>query len=500
MPITFGPLDTVHGDSAGGGAFGWRASGVDVANSTDINGASYGALRMQMRASGEDEGAGGEIVITIPDTGVMAIWHGAAGADAGHTADGGKLSMMARARGADLFAAQDAGGGEFSMRTRGMETVPLYAYGFYVEQPATITGYGGVAYETFSSGMAFNDALSYDLIMVLESVLELRSELLWVNNLYMTLTSSLTLRAAFDVVFEATFEDTLQFAASVDTFANILLTMADQLVLTGEVTTQQKALMTLASAFVLRDMVVNGQDITVASLLAMADQIEFEVEALVSFASSLELADATEGYAAITMMVSDTFALTDDLTPTIDALVELADTIGFTARFALPGNDSDLYVGYAMNLRNAGMVKYDNFPFTQMATVGGVPLGIGPEGLYRLEGDTDAGAPIRSRVRTGLTDFGTPMLKHVLNSYLGYTADGALVIKVITTDGGRKAERWFKLEPREASSPVEGRFDIAKGLVGLYWGFELVNVDGADFEADVIRVWPFAIQRRKSGR
>ena len=124
----------------------------------------------------------------------------------------------------------------------------------------------------------------------------------------------------------------------------------------------------------------------------------------------------------------------------------------------------------------------------------------GKDDLPDVDGDDDDGAPIHARVRTGLTSFGTEVLKKNPNMYLTLRSDGELLLRVITTDGGRKKENWYKLHRREATEPVEGRFDIAKGLTSVYWGYQIENIAGADFELATIKSWPFVVQRRKSGR
>lgn len=494
--IEFGPLPTVHGASEGAVRMSLRAHGVDTLS---VLGMSFGDGSLTLRARGLDEG-GGAIVITIPDYGVMGMTLGGGGLDAAHTSDTGALAQRLRLRGYDLIDQQDVGTGEFTLRLRAQEYTPPTAYGFFVEQSAQVTGYGGIAYERLISGLAFGDTGTVDPILLLRSTFALSDSHAWVNDLLLTLSSNLALNEAFNFIFETAFTSQIDLSEQHTTAADMIIALADLLVLQGEVTTTADALFALASAMVLGDVLSVGQEITVESVLELADQLEEEITAVVALLSDFELADELAGGATLTVFVSSDLVLADEQSMTLDALMALLDTVGFAVRFTVPGSESGQFVGYAMNLRNAGVTTYQNYPFTGMATVGQLPFAIGEEGLYRLDGDTDAGAPIHARVRTGLMDFNTSLLKRVLNSYIGYTTDGRLVMKVTTSDGGRKIERWFGLNPRTADSPVDGRFDVAKGIVGLYYGFELANLDGADFELDTIKLWPFIVQRRKSGR
>lgn len=500
MPI-FEPFLLDAGESNGAVALRLSLAGFDGPSLGIGTDTSFGGATLTLGVVGEDEG-GGEIIIVVPDYGATALYLGAEGGDVSHSFDDGATSLGLSVLGFDSAnpSSESVGGATFVLRALGYEFVLPTAYGFLVEQPPYMFGYGGVAFETFESSFVATEVVTFDLTLVFQAVAKLSSDVDWLANLDVTLTSSFVARDVFTFILETAFQDTATFTTDLQSELRAILALSDQLVISGEVEWFADALLTVVSAFVIRDELRAGVDLTSESSLLMTDEFIGKVAGLLELASQLDMADEASSSGVITALFEDTAEFSALPSYNLHAALEFFDTANFAIRFTLPGNEGGTFVGYAMNLRNAGMVKYENYPFSGLAVVGNVPLAIGPEGLYRLEGDTDDGDPIRARVRTGLTDFGTSMLKHTLNSFVAYTSDGKLVLKVTTTDGGRKRERWYELRERTADQPVGGRFDVAKGMVGLFWGYELVNVDGADFELDTVNVWPFAVQRRKSGR
>lgn len=354
--------------------------------------------------------------------------------------------------------------------------------------------------DNYISEIVATDEITADLIMLLSSMAAFGANLSYVNNLRMTLESSVVAQAAFTYVFQYEHQDSIVATDNIETLFSIILALADELVMSDEMLSHTDALLTIVSALVLSDMVKLGQDLTFESAATWTDTLESQLRMVASLLSEFLAEDEMITGASFVATLDSDMVLTDEPTWTLAAMFELLDQVDFSVRLRLPGHDGGLYVGYAMNIRNGGTTEYDNYPFVDYAEVGGVVLAAGPDGIYRIDGDDDDGDPITALVRTGLYDFGTAMLKHVPNAYVGYTTTGVLVLKTITEKDGKRQENWYKLAPRETTMAAENRFSIAKGLASMYWGFEVSNLDGADFELDAIRVWPLVIQRRQSGR
>lgn len=501
MSIIFEPFDVVNGTSQGVVRLRLGAAGIDALTTA---GSSFGAVALDLSVYGDDEGSGGTVAIIVPDYGnaSMFLSVGATLDGAGYTDEGEGRPLALRQLGYDFNTdvGQSAGTATLTLGASGLETPQLTAYIFLVERPGEMMGLGGVAYEAFESGFSALDAQTFDITMVFESIARFVDRSSAIGRLDMLLQSSFAARDVFTFVVEAAFESAAVFADDAPMLMRAVLATADQITLADQTIFGVDALLVAASAFVIRDALRVGVDLRHESAFEITDDLASQLQAVLTQASALVMADELTATLSASAFFEDSAAFGDGQGWSLAALLQFTDDALFSVRFALPGNDQSLYVGYAMNLRTAGMATYDNYPFSAMAVVGGVPLAVGPEGLYRLTGDTDAGDPIRAHIRTGMTDFGTAMLKRTPNMYLGLKTDGTMLLKVITSEGGRKKANVYKVSDARSATPVDGRFDIAKGLVGLYWGYQIENADGADFELDTIRVWPFAVQRRKSGR
>lgn len=208
----------------------------------------------------------------------------------------------------------------------------------------------------------------------------------------------------------------------------------------------------------------------------------------------LALSGSDVGYATFSMLVPETLVLGDAASTTAELFNQINEGVTFLARFSLPNGE---YLAWVCNAQTRAFTSYRNFPFNSFCEIGGRYYGATDTGIYELAGDDDAGEPIAARIRTGLMDLGVAKLKRAESMYLGYRATGDLVLKVVTTSaGGEKNESWYALQPRPAADLREGRVKIGKGLKSLYWGFEIANVDGADFELDSISLLPLILERK----
>jgi len=157
----------------------------------------------------------------------------------------------------------------------------------------------------------------------------------------------------------------------------------------------------------------------------------------------------------------------------------------------------EAFFACVMNTEGAkALSTYTNYPFNSFAQLGGRMLAAADSGLYELGGDTDDGAPINARLKSLMTDMGTSRMKRVRSAYMGYTASGRLVLKLLSVDAGQLVETWFEAHDLEADAPRAQRVQTALGLRSRYWQFELANIDGADFELDELELHPLYLNRR----
>lgn len=196
--------------------------------------------------------------------------------------------------------------------------------------------------------------------------------------------------------------------------------------------------------------------------------------------------DLIEGGAPAVDTLVDTATADDLMTVSVASLAEIIEVA--TATDALLAKDAGA-VAWVLNPDTTAAYWYSNFQFTDIVQVDGVILGVGPDGLCVLTGDTDNGDAIDAAVTTGLIDFGSEQKKRVKEFRYGYTSDGKMNLTVEVDDQTRG---WtYPLPKNQDGLPRNGRVVPGQGLNSRYWRMALTNFAGADFDvksslADVI--------------
>lgn len=153
--------------------------------------------------------------------------------------------------------------------------------------------------------------------------------------------------------------------------------------------------------------------------------------------------------------------------------------------------EEDNHAVWVVNAETGASTRYENYPFNSFAFFDGAYYGCRSDGIYRLDGDTDNGAPIQTMMSFGKRDFGTSALKQVTHVYAGLSSGGRLFLKTIVN--GEE----FTYVARTASEDLrQQRFDLGRGLRANYLEFELYNADGDDFELASVEFLVVPLNRR----
>lgn len=295
-------------------------------------------------------------------------------------------------------------------------------------------------------------------------------------------------------VLHLVMSDTLGFTATPKQAAQLAAQYADAIALAAGPGHLLDGLQVVTEALALADTAGVAWPMVLSDSMGLSAEHATRLDGIARMLDTLALSDTPEGTASMVVLVSDTLALSDLPSTAAELLVALTDTMGLLATFHVP---EGTFVAWVFNGDTQAYTRYSNYPFNSFCELDGIYYGATDTGLYRLDGDDDAGEPIEARVRTGLTDMGTGRLKRTEALYLGLRASGDMVLKVVTTtDGGEKTESWYSVESRPADAVRETRAKVGRGLKSVYWGAELANVDGADFELASIAWLPLLLERR----
>lgn len=232
---------------------------------------------------------------------------------------------------------------------------------------------------------------------------------------------------------------------------------------------------------------VSGLDV----MLALAEMISSQAE----LTGSIDVGTLLNAALLSQAVGSGEIQCSADLVAYIDATVRAA--LGLTSRLRAGAGGSggphnnhdggtadydDGYYVWVLNARTNAVSRYLRYGFDSFAQIGGHYFGVAEDGVYLLEGNTDAGQRIEARVGTGLLDLGAKELKHVSAVYLDTASEGVLSVRV------QAGEQQYTYQARRASQyNAQQRVDTGRGLRATHYSFELLN-SGADFELDSMDV------------
>lgn len=164
----------------------------------------------------------------------------------------------------------------------------------------------------------------------------------------------------------------------------------------------------------------------------------------------------------------------------------LRDGVEISAGFIRPDGSLTTWV---MNARSGAVTEYDNFEFNSFAALGNRYIGASSSGLYELLGDTDDGASIVARIKSGYMQFGGTQLSRLSAAYIAATGEGQMVLKIVTKEGDQYV---YQVDTRDGRNT---KVHMGKGQRSRYFAFELTTV-GQDFDLDTLEFVPVVVQRR----
>ena len=269
---------------------------------------------------------------------------------------------------------------------------------------------------------------------------------------------------------------------------DIIIRAVETIVYGNPITYQLTAIQTIAVSMLFEDLLDSAFREYLAEGYNLGDILTLRYQAILNALDGLLFSDTPDYAKLFVANTSDSIEYIDTTINTAELFQQLTDGVSWFGSLGLDGKD---FIVYALNTQTSGVSKYDNYPFNSM--YGNYAAAY--DGIYELEGSDDAGTAIQSVIRTGLMNFGTSMLKQVVYAYLGLAADGRMVMKTVAADRGNKKERWYEFRPRNDAFDTT-RVKFGRGITSRYWQFELINLDGTDFELESIELLPIALNRR----
>lgn len=305
--------------------------------------------------------------------------------------------------------------------------------------------------------------------------------------------SSLALADLLHFVWSNIVTATMNVTATATPSAIAIQAMFERLVMAGGPGTQLAAANLIADAIATHALAQIVRPGNVTESLALAITYTQQLEAAHAIVESALLQSADSHHIVVTLQVNEHLAQAATPSSTMAASESVTEALQFMMTITLNG---EVFLAWVMNAENTAVSTYTNYGFNSFAPFASDYYGCAPDGIYILEGEDDNGVDIDAKIRTGLSNLGSGVKKRIPDMYLGYTSDGGMVLKVITTDLGVKVENWYALTPRPASDVHPARIKIGRALKSVYYGYELHNVNGSDFNLDNVALRPLYLERR----
>lgn len=373
-----------------------------------------------------------------------------------------------------------------------------------------MSGFGGPAFGTTSFGalargvvnteidetLSMAGSLDLTLVYTLIERLAVSTSGTQVTALRLaTLSETLGLSTGTGLILAATVDDTLLVVDEAQASRDVLVALVDTLRVSGLATGTVQALVQIAEALALAGAARSVMTGDITDAATFADEFQTRLQALETMLVGLAFADDAVGLVSVVVELDDQMALAETLTPTAALTAAVREGLRFAVGFVFDGTP---VVGLSLNTATRGVSTYSSYPFNSMTAFGGAFYGANDNGLYELDGNTDAGAEIVWRIRTGMTNLGTGRNKAMDAAYLGFTASGRVALKCIVVDAstGEKIVHWYELTETAAVTPRGRRLLVGRGLRSVYWGFELTNVTAGDIELDVVELHPIVLEGR----
>ncbi len=492
MTMEFLELATVAGDGTGSSFARLRTAGLGF---TIAEGSAYGSSEAEFRTAGTLVGGGDVAPPAIP-----ALGHSDSYFTSGAVAysriygEGGASDAGAFAtRGQDgTMGASSAG-----FQSAGYVTSDLSAYGFVVARSPIISSFGDVWFQSIVESVAMAALPTRQPIMVLRELVALQATL---RNRYegkQSATDTAAFGSRLAWILRQLIEEGIALNGTGTVDRQQVVRIVARLLASGSASHVAEALVQLVDGLVLLSAQEALAKVDASDTVRMTAVVSALYEMIARAVSQLLLQATARGEQQMVVVLRESVVLNVDLSNQVELNLLLREAIGFAATLSF---DNGEYIAWVLNTESKGLSRYTNYPFNSMTRFGSRYYGAASDGIHRLDGDTDNGEQIHAFIRSGLSDYGTRLLKRTPECFIGYTSTGTLVLRVIIVDeDGNKASAHYTLPTRGAANKRPNRFKLGRGLDSVDWAFELHNVDGADFDLGSVEFRPVNLTRRTRG-
>lgn len=302
-------------------------------------------------------------------------------------------------------------------------------------------------------------------------------------------TDALLLADAVARALKATLSETITLADVIR--ISRAVTVLDALVLADATVPVGRYHLALAELVVFNDSLARFFGRTLTDNIVFTESFAPQFQFNRKLADNVALLDVMSKSLYVRFVLSDTVQMSDlALMQAIFMGEVLTDNIEICVGLLEP---SGSFTTWAINTRTSAVTEYQNYAFNSFARMGNHYLGASSAGLFRMDGEQDAGLPIPTSVRSGLMQLGGSHFTSFKAAYLGMrvraSGQPTFLLKLVAGDGTNYT---YQFRPQNLMTT---RVNFGKGLRARYFSWELIT-SGEDYDLDSIEFLPLIAQRR----
>lgn len=347
-------------------------------------------------------------------------------------------------------------------------------------------------------GVVLSEAMELFDTAVVNVVLDFRAAIESAAEGETKVAEELMLSAALGVVYRISLAEGLTLADADTATPRMLERVVEVLLLEGLVASQADAISAIIEALAAADAAEALSRADVTESLAIGATVAMSFRAAQALVEQLAVGASAVNTGTMLARVDEAVAAGEALATELEAFEAITQGLAFVLRLHL---DTGEYIAWSIGTLNKQLSKYTNFPFNSFAKLGSLYLGCTDEGVFRLDGEDDAGEDIAARIRGAMTDMGSLAMKRNPHAYLAYSAPTGLILRItsIARDGEKEAHV-YRLKAQTTGDIREGRVKLGGGPRSVLWGWEIENVDGGSLDLHALQFQPVVLERKMRGK
>lgn len=239
------------------------------------------------------------------------------------------------------------------------------------------------------------------------------------------------------------------------------------------------------------EVVINVNESATAS-----DSHSYNVDLFINVNEEGTVSDTVVLSRIVSILVEESGSVSDSVSTNVDYLLTVQENAVGTVYLNTykENSNGELEVEnsfdcWVANNKTNAFSRYSDYNFTSFAYFNRKYYGANELGLYEL--DSDSEKHVLSKITTGQINF-NQIITNPVQAHVYQKSNGSFALKV-KTDKGIEAE-YKMLAPNDPIS--SSRVVFGKGLIGMYFQFELDNQEASDFKIDKIDIIPKNTSRK----